>query len=164
MLQRLVEMFVGRAVRITNSKSRAVTEGICTAIRPNPVSVHDFQIELGGKHRHHFVAETITTTSVEGPHPVFVRRKIEIIQAPGVLATEELFQLKRKDTVTLLMPGWPYESQPALSIDGIVAAVTESFIVCSIGAHNPKNMMFHRSSGINILGQDHGWLGKKSSS
>ena len=82
MLEKLINLFAGKAVRITNTNERVKNvEGICKTVHAISGADDHFDIELEDGHRLGFVPEVVTATSVEGELLTFAggRRKIELV-------------------------------------------------------------------------------------
>ena len=82
MLEQLLNLFTGKAVRITHTNEHVKNvEGICKTVHANPETDDHFDIELEDGYRLEFIPEVITATSVEGELRAFAggRRKIELV-------------------------------------------------------------------------------------
>lgn len=82
MLERLMNLFAGKNVRITHSNPRvSPSEGRCATVHQIPGDENHFDIELDDGSRHGFVPEVVTDTYTDGELRAFAggRRKVEVI-------------------------------------------------------------------------------------
>lgn len=78
----LVEMFVGKQVRISHTGNHLKTyEGLCMAIYETPHGLTPFDIKLDNGYRFGFVPGEMTETSCNGPLNALAggTRKVELI-------------------------------------------------------------------------------------
>ena len=83
MLKKLIEMFAGKNVRITNTNEQVETAvGVCKTVHKIPGAEADhFDIELESGDRFGFVPEVVTDNSTDGELRAFARgrRKVEVV-------------------------------------------------------------------------------------
>jgi hypothetical protein len=82
MLEKLIDLFVGKVVMITHTNPEIRTiEGVCKAIHAVPGNDICFEVEIENQNRFRFMPEVITENSTDGNLPAWMwgRRKVEVI-------------------------------------------------------------------------------------